>query len=62
MDRDSYVPPNGQIPDKPSFHRADCNYENDNIFNPDCVYCMRLWNEFCEKNNFYVISDKGDKK
>lgn len=45
---------------------AKCNYHTDNekelskdnIFNPDCVVCMRQWANFLEKNNLYVSTDK----
>ena len=44
----------------PLFHSASCNYEKTEIFNPECVYCMTLWNEFLEKNNIYVATDKEE--
>ncbi len=43
----------------PMFHNLNCDYKHTEIFDKDCVYCMWLWNEFLEKNNIYVSTDKG---
>lgn len=58
MDRDSFIPFDPPTPDRPEFHNSCCGYEEDEIFNPDCAYCMRLWNEFIDKNNLYIATGK----
>lgn len=40
---------------KMSKHKG-CTYEDDEIFNPDCAECMRIWADFMEKQNVFVIT------
>lgn len=59
MDRDSYIPLDYDV--RPEFHSASCDYEETEEFTHNCVYCMRLWNEFLERNNIHVVVDKSPK-
>lgn len=43
-------------------HIDNCSYIIDEVFNPDCPACMETWDEFLEKKNLYVITDKRDEQ
>ena len=58
MERDHYLTDEVIENLPPMFHNTNCDYEHTEIFNKDCVYCMHLWNEFLEKNNIYVSTEK----
>lgn len=39
-------------------HKDFCTYNKDEIFNPDCPECMRIWIKFVQAKNLYISTGK----
>lgn len=39
-------------------HTISCQHPKTKDFDVDCPECMRIWNNFLEDHNLYVITDR----